>query len=286
MSTACLAPWLDVCHTMPAGLEKGRMDVSVVELVDVTMRRNQVQILRGIDWTIQSGEHWVVLGRNGCGKTSLLRIMAAMEFPTSGTVDLLGHRLGRTDVFTLRPRIGFASTSLLTLIPNSETVRNAVVTGLTSTLGRWREQFSPEEFARADLLMSQLGLSEFPNRRIGLLSEGERRRVGLARSLMAAPDLLLLDEPAAGLDLIGREDQLVRFDQLVADGTIETSVTVTHHLEEISESITHLAVMAQGRFVAQGPIDRVLNDETLTNAYGMPIRCVRNGSRWSAQVVR
>lgn len=262
------------------------MDDSVIRLTGVSMRRDPVQILNDVNWIVKPGQHWVLLGPNGCGKTTVLRIAAGMQFPTKGSVQLLGHQLGRVDVFTLRPRIGFASTSLLAQIPAGETVHNAVITGLTSTLGRWREQFDAEQTARADRLLEQLGLSEFPHRRIGVLSEGERRRVGLARALMSQPELLLQDEPAAGLDLLGREDQLLRFEELVASGTIPTSITVTHHLEEISPAISHVALMSRGTMVATGPIQAVLTDELLTAAYGRQVRVDSSGQRWFAQVVR
>ncbi|HEY0189027.1 MAG TPA: ABC transporter ATP-binding protein [Cellulomonas sp.] len=255
----------------------------VLDLQDVTIRRGTTTILDHLSWTVQEGERWVVLGRNGAGKTTLLQVAAGRMHPTSGTADLLGSRLGRVDVFELRPRIGLASAALAERLPASETVRDVVLTAAYGLTGRWRETYEAVDTSRADDLMAAFGVHGLAERRYGTLSEGERKRVQIARALMSDPELLLLDEPAAGLDLGGREELVGALAELAADRRSPALVLVTHHVEEIPPGFTHLLLLAGGRVHAAGPVDEVLTAENLTGAFGTPLRVERAGDRWTAR---
>ena len=259
--------------------------MAVVRARDVSVVREGVRILDAVRWTVEDGERWVVLGPNGAGKTTLLQVAAARLQPTSGTVDLLDERLGRVDVFELRPRIGLASAALAEQIPGSERVRDVVLTASYAVVGRWREAYDPVDVARATTLLSALGAAALTDRRFGTLSEGERKRVQIARALMSDPELLLLDEPAAGLDLGGREDLVLRLSAIAADPTSPALVLVTHHVEEIPPGFTHALLLRQGRVVAAGPLADVLTPAWLTATFGVPLVVERHGGRWSARAL-
>jgi iron complex transport system ATP-binding protein len=258
----------------------------VLDLQDVTIRRGTTTILDGLSWTVREGERWVVLGRNGAGKTTVLQVAAGRMHPTSGTADLLGSRLGRVDVFELRPRIGLASAALADRIPGSEVVRDVVLTAAYGVTGRWREAYEAVDEDRAADLMAAFGVSRFADRRFGTLSEGERKRVQIARALMSDPELLLLDEPAAGLDLGGREELVAALSELASDKRSPALVLVTHHVEEIPPGFTHLLLLADGRVHAAGPVDEVLTAENLSGAFGTPLTVERVGDRWTARGAR
>ena len=255
----------------------------VLHLQDVTIRRGTTTILDRLSWTVREGERWVVLGRNGAGKTTVLQVASGRMHPTSGTADLLGSRLGRVDVFELRPRIGLASAALAERIPGGELVRDVVLTAAYGMTGRWRESYEAVDEARAADLMAAFGVARFPDRRYGTLSEGERKRVQIARALMSDPELLLLDEPAAGLDLGGREELVAALAELAADRRSPVLVLVTHHVEEIPPGFTHLLLLADGRVHAAGPIGEVLTAENLSGAFGTPLQVERAGDRWTAR---
>jgi iron complex transport system ATP-binding protein len=255
----------------------------VLDLQDVSIRRGTTTILDGLSWRVREGERWVVLGRNGAGKTTMLQIAAGRMHPTSGTAELLGSRLGRVDVFELRPRIGLASAALAERIPGDEQVRDVVITAAYGVTGRWRETYEDVDEARAADLMAAFGVTHLAERRYGTLSEGERKRVQIARSLMADPELLLLDEPAAGLDLGGREELLGALSELAADHRSPALVLVTHHVEEIPPGFTHLMLMKDGHVHAAGPIAEVLTDQNLTDAFGTALQVERRGERWTAR---
>jgi iron complex transport system ATP-binding protein len=255
----------------------------VLDLQAVTIRRGTTTILDDISWTVREGERWVVLGRNGAGKTTLLQVASGRMHPTGGTAELLGERLGRVDVFELRPRIGLSSAALADRIPSGETVRDVVLTAAYGVTGRWRETYEELDESRASDLLRAFGVDHLGERYFGTLSEGERKRVQIARSLMTDPELLLLDEPAAGLDLGGREELVAALAELAADPKSPVLVLVTHHVEEIPPGFTHLLLLKDGHVHAAGPVDEVLTAQTLSGAFGLDLAVDRNGDRWSAR---
>jgi iron complex transport system ATP-binding protein len=254
----------------------------VVRMAGVGVRRGETMLLDGVDWTVELDERWVVLGPNGAGKTTLLRLAAAELHPTVGTVDVLGERLGRVDVFELRTRIGLSSAALGLRVPGDEIVRDVVISAGYAVLGRWRERYDPLDAERADELLGALGLRGLAGRPFGTLSEGERKRALIARALMTDPELLLLDEPAAGLDLGGREDLVARLSTLANDPDAPASVLVTHHVEEIPPGYSHCLLLRGGRVVAAGLLDDVLTDEYLSSTFGLPLAVQRRRGRYTA----
>ena len=255
----------------------------VLDLQAVTIRRGTTTILDRVSWTVREGERWVVLGRNGAGKTTMLQVASGRMHPTSGTADLLGERLGRVDVFELRPRIGLSSAALADRIPAGETVRDVVLTAAYGMTGRWRESYEELDESRAADLLRAFGVERFADRYFGTLSEGERKRVQIARSLMTDPELLLLDEPAAGLDLGGREELVAALAELAADPRSPVLVLVTHHVEEIPPGFTHVLLLRGGTVHAAGPVDEVLTAENLTGAFGVDLVVDHRDGRWSAR---
>lgn len=260
-----------------------RVDDSVLDLAQVTLKRGNTTLLSGIDWQVAPKDRWVVLGPNGAGKTTLLAVAAARVHPTSGRARVLGERLGSTDVFELRPRIGLASASLAERIPTTELVRDVVITSAYAVLGRFQEEYDDFDAERGATLLKQFGVEHLAERTYGTLSEGERKRVQIARAMMTDPELLLLDEPAAGLDLGGREDLVHRLSVLAVDERSPALVLVTHHVEEIPLGITHALLLRSGTIVASGPLVDVLTDENLSATFGVPVRVRMDGGRYFAQ---
>ncbi|THV34617.1 ABC transporter ATP-binding protein [Glycomyces buryatensis] len=254
----------------------------VLDLSGVTVRRGGNQLLDGIDWQVESDQRWVVLGPNGAGKTTLLNLAAARNHPTSGTVQVLGERLGAVDVFELRPLIGLSTTAVAESIPNGEKAFDVVRTAAWGMMGRWREEYDPLDDERAASLLRWLGVSQLADRPYGTLSEGERKRVLIARALMTDPELLLLDEPAAGLDLGAREALVATLSGLARDAAAPSMVLVTHHVEEIPPGFTHALVLSAGAVVAAGPIEEALTSESLSKAFGLPLTLTANGNRYTA----
>ena len=254
----------------------------VLRMDGVGVRRAGSMLLREVNWAVELDERWVVLGPNGAGKTTLLRLASAELHPTVGVVHVLGERLGRVNVFELRTRVGISSAGLGLRVPGDEVVRDVVVSAGYGVLGRWRERYENTDTDRADQLLDALGVRALAGRRFGTLSEGERKRVMIARALMTDPELLLLDEPAAGLDLGGREDLLDRLSTLAADPNAPTSVLVTHHVEEIPRGYSHALLLREGGVVAAGLIDDVLSDENLSATFGLPLGVRRRRGRYSA----
>ncbi len=255
----------------------------VLDLQDVSIRRGAKTILDHVSWTVADGERWVVLGRNGAGKTTMLQIAAGRMHPSSGTAHVLGERLGAVDVFELRPRIGVASAALADRIPGSETVLDVVLTAAYGMTGRWREQYEALDHERARALLDVFGVGDLAERTFGTLSEGERKRTQIARALMTDPELLLLDEPAAGLDLGGREELVAALAELARDHRSPVLVLVTHHVEEIPEGFTHGLLLRDGRVHAAGPLTDVLTAERLSETFGVDLEVDRHGERWSAR---
>jgi iron complex transport system ATP-binding protein len=256
---------------------------AVIQFVEVTVRRGAKTLLDRINWTVEEDERWAVLGPNGAGKTTLLQIAAATMHPSSGEAFVLGERLGRVDVFELRPRIGLASAALAERIPGRELVSDVVVSAGYSVLGRWREAYGRWDVRRATALLERLGVGAFATRTYGTLSQGEKARVQIARALMTDPELLLLDEPAAGLDLGGREDLLRRLTRFAADPGAPASVLVTHHVEELPPGITHVMLLRDGAVVASGLARDVLADGPLSETFGLALTVERRDGRWYAR---
>jgi iron complex transport system ATP-binding protein len=255
----------------------------VIRMEGVGVRRGAAVLLDHVDWRVELDEKWVVLGPNGAGKTTLLRLAAAQLHPSTGQVYVLGEQLGRTDVFELRPRIGFSSAALGTRIPGDELVQDLVVSASYAVLGRWRERYEEVDTVRAGALLTALGVGTLATRCFGTLSEGERKRVLIARALMTDPELLLLDEPAAGLDLGGREDLLSRLTALAVDADAPATVLVTHHVEEIPPGFTHALLMRDGGVVAQGLLDDVLTEANLSETFGLDLALERFEDRFFAR---
>jgi iron complex transport system ATP-binding protein len=255
----------------------------VLQLSDVTITRGQNVLLDRVSWAVHEDDRWVILGPNGAGKTTLLQIASARMHPTSGTATILGQTLGAVDVFELRPRIGLTSAALAERIPKGELVRDVVVSASYAVLGRWREQYESLDHDRAEMLLTWLGVGGLVDRTFGTLSEGERKRVQIARALMTDPELLLLDEPAAGLDLAGREGLLRTLTLVAADSTAPASVLVTHHVEEIPPGFTHVLLLRAGQVVAAGPLDPTLTEEALSETFGLKLELDQSDGRWTAR---
>ncbi|HET8662540.1 MAG TPA: ABC transporter ATP-binding protein [Micromonosporaceae bacterium] len=264
--------------------EDEAVDPDLVIAVDrVTVRRGGTYLLRDVTWRVELDERWVVLGPNGAGKTTLLNLAAARAHPSAGTVHVLGERLGRTDLAELRTRVGFATLALAERVPPDEIVQDVVLTASWAVVGRFRERYDPVDEVRARGLLDQLGVAPVADRPYGTLSEGERKRVQLARSLMSDPELLLLDEPAAGLDLGGREELLQRLTDLAYDPDAPALVLVTHHVEEIPAGFTHALLLREGSVVAQGLLTDTVTSEHLSKAFGLPLRVDYVDGRFTAR---
>ena len=243
----------------------------VAELSAAGVVRGNAWILKDATLRIEPGERWAVIGPNGAGKSTLLHLLAAMAAPAAGTVDILGERLGRADVAQLRTRIGFAGLSLGDRIPGTESVANSVLTGAWAVYARRRELYDIADEVRRDYLLGVFGLTGLAQRSFGTLSEGERKRVLIARALMPDPELLVLDEPAAGLDLAAREDLIRRMQWFADDPSAPALVLATHHLEEIPPATTHVAALRGGSIVHAGPATDVLTSSVLTQVFGLPV---------------
>jgi len=253
-----------------------------IRMSRVSVRRGQKLILNEIDWVVSEGQHWAILGPNGAGKTTALQIAATRMHPTSGTAYVLGEQLGRVDVFELRGHIGLVSANLAGRIPGGELALDVVVTAAYGTTGRWREAYETQDLERARRMLALFGVGALADRRFGTLSEGERKRVLLARAMMCDPEILLLDEPTAGLDLAGREYLIDALARLAATPGAPLMVLVSHHIEQIPPGFTHAALMSGGRFTTQGPIDQVLTSQAVSQAFGMDLTVRRFGHRYLA----
>jgi iron complex transport system ATP-binding protein len=255
----------------------------VLALESVSVRRDERLILDQVDWTVRRGQRWVVLGRNGSGKTTLIRLASLYLHPSSGTVRVLGQTLGRTDVRTLRTRIGLASPSLADQLRRELTPVEIVMSAKYAALEPWWHTYEQADRDRAVELLGRLGCARLAEARFGILSSGERQRVLLARTLMTEPGLLLLDEPTAGLDLGGREELVSTLADLARDPATPPTVLVTHHLEEIPPGFTHVLLLTAGRVVGAGPLDEVLTAPALSACFGIDLDVDRVDDRWSAR---
>ncbi|MGB4137342.1 MAG: ABC transporter ATP-binding protein [Microbacterium sp.] len=256
---------------------------SALELTDVVVRREGRNIVDHVTWQVSEDERWVVLGPNGAGKTTLLQLADTLLHPTSGTVTVLGETLGRTDVFEVRPRIGLASSAMARRMPRDETVLNSVLTAAYSVLGRWNERYEELDEQQALSVLEEWRLGHLADRLFGTLSDGEQKRVQIARAVMTDPELLLLDEPTASLDLGSREELLALLGEYAASAASPAMVMVTHHVEEIPVGFTHVLLLREGRVVAAGPLAETLTAEALTEAFGMSIVLTEDAGRYAAR---
>jgi iron complex transport system ATP-binding protein len=255
----------------------------VLELVDVSVVREGHALLDDVSWSVKEGERWVILGPNGAGKTTLLNLASSYLFPSAGSASVLGERLGGVDVFELRPRIGMAGIAMADKLPRSQTVLRTVLTAAYGMTAHWQEEYEAVDEERARAFLDRLGMSEYLDRKFGTLSEGERKRTLIARAMMTDPELLLLDEPAAGLDLGGREDLVRRLGRLARDPYAPSMIMVTHHVEEIAPGFTHVLMIRQGKVLAAGPLETELTSRNLSRCFGLPLVVEKRGDRWTAQ---
>jgi len=256
---------------------------TVLQLSDVSVVRDGNEILSSVSWTVDDSERWVVLGPNGAGKTTLLQLAAAQLHPSSGEVHILEDVLGHVDVFELRPRIGFASTALARRVPRDERVIDVVLTAAYSVTGRWNETYEEIDNRRAERVLGEWKLGHLKDRRFGDLSDGEQKRVQIARAVMTDPELLLLDEPAASLDLGAREELLQLLGGFAAASDAPGMIMVTHHVEEIPTTFTHALLLANGAVKASGPVADVITSENLSETFGLDLVLTSENGRFTAR---
>ncbi len=256
---------------------------AVVELAGVSVVRGGNRLLDDVSWQVEDDERWVVLGPNGAGKTTLLQVVSTHLHPTEGVVGVLGEVVGTVDVFELRPRIGLASVVLGDRVPRGERVSDVVMSASYAVLGRWKEDYDDLDRARAADLLQETGVAHLADRPFGTLSEGERKRVQIARALMTDPELLLLDEPAAGLDLGGREDLVSTLSVLALDEGSPATILVSHHVEEIPPGFTHALLLRAGSVVAAGPLEETMTEAVLSRTFGQPLHLTKADGRYAAR---
>ncbi|MDJ1371139.1 ABC transporter ATP-binding protein [Gulosibacter molinativorax] len=255
----------------------------VVKFEDVRVIRSGRPILDGVNWSVDETDRWVILGPNGAGKSTLLSIASAQLHPTSGQVTILDEQLGRANVFDIRPRIGFASSAMAKLIPEDETVRNTVLTAGYAVAGRWNESYDEIDNEQTDRVLAEWQLENLAERTFGTLSDGERKRTLIARAVMTDPELLLLDEPSASLDLGARENLLASLTDYAASDFAPAIVMVTHHVEEIPVGVTHALLIREGKIVTAGPLAESLTAANLTETFGLPLDLTYHGGRFAAR---
>ena len=261
------------------------MSSYVIQLENVERRFGETAALENISWQVKQGEHWVVLGPNGSGKSTLLQIAGLHLHPSSGDVTVLDHQLGQVDIRQLKSEVGFVSASLSSSFRSSIMAYEVVMTALYGALEPWWHTYSNNDHARACLLLEQVGCGDRANHTFGILSSGEKQRVLLARSLMTDPELVLLDEPTAGLDLGGREELLSSLTALASDSSGPSVVLVTHHVEDIPQDFTHAALMSNGQMINQGDMKEVMNEENLSECFDLKISLLNEGGRYFAKVL-
>lgn len=256
--------------------------VNVLRFSDVTYVRDRRPILSGIDWAVEDSERWVILGPNGAGKTTLMKLATANDYPTTGSVEVLDQRLGRVDIFELRNRIGFVSSATGNRLPASETVRDIVLTAAYGVEGRWNEQYDDVDVRQAERILSEWDLADYVDRAFGTLSDGERKRALIARAVMTDPEMLLLDEPSASLDLGARERLLQMLSGFAQSPHSPAMIMVTHHVEEVPPGFTHALLLRDGRVQAAGPIAETLTAANLEATFGMPFDLSVSNGRYAA----
>lgn len=257
-----------------------------LRFADVDLDRGTTPVLRGINWQVSAGERWAVIGPNGSGKTTLMQLASGYLHPTRGTVDVLGRRLGRTDVRALRKRVSTVSASVARVMVPWLTAKEVVVSACQGALEPWWHTYSASEWGRAEELLAAASFGHIAERPFGVLSEGERQQVLLARALMTEPELLLLDEPCAGLDMGGRERLLARLGSLASGTAAPPTVLVTHHVEEIPEGFSHVLLLRAGRVLVAGRIASALSAEALSECFGLPLELRHDEGRWTSRSAR
>jgi iron complex transport system ATP-binding protein len=249
-------------------------------LNNITVTRDQKHILNNVDWQVASNQRWVIIGPNGAGKTTLLRVAAAQIHPSTGSAKLLGESLGQVNVFELRTRIGFASNAMSSHIPNSETVLDAVMTASYGITGRWNEMYEDVDKRRALRVLAEWQLEELADRAFGTLSDGEKKRAQIARAVMPDPELLLLDEPVASLDMAAREHTISILGNYASAPMAPAIVMVTHHIEEIPRGFSHALILRAGQVFAAGEIASTITTEKVSEAFGYPLEVTREADRF------
>lgn len=257
--------------------------VEVLRIENVGVRRGEKMILDAVSWTVNEGERWVILGPNGAGKTTLLELAAARMYPTTGAVTILGEPLDDLEVAEIRPRIGFSSAALADEIPGRARVLDVVRTAAYGLIRTWKEKYDDVDEDRARALLASFGIADLEKRRFSSLSEGERKRTQIARALMSDPELLLLDEPAGGLDLGGREILLRSLTNIAANESSPVMVMVTHQVEEIPVGFTHALLLRAGKVTAAGPIEQVMTPQALSETFALSLTVEQHRDRWSAR---
>lgn len=257
----------------------------VLAVSDVTIRRGGREILSHFSWDVNEGERWVILGPNGAGKTTLISMISGRLYPTSGTVSIIGEQLGKVDLAELRPLVGLASVALDARIAPTERVLDVVRSASYGFTGTWREEYEAEDDVRAAGLLTTLGVGDLVDRKFGSLSSGEKKRVGVARALMPDPEILVLDEPASGLDFGGREQLLASLHELADAVYAPVMVLVTHHVEEIPEGFTHALLMKDGKIFAAGEINEVLTSANLSGVFGINTELTVSNGRYTARAI-
>jgi iron complex transport system ATP-binding protein len=255
----------------------------VLRFASVDVVRGEAPVLHGVDWTVRDGERWAVLGPNGSGKTTMMQLASGYLHPTRGVVEVLGRRLGRVDVRQLRERLGIVSAAVARMLLPNISAQDVVLSARYAALEPWWHEYSDEDRATALKLLADAGFASVAGRAFGVLSEGERQQVLLARTLMAEPELILLDEPAAGLDVAGRERLVTRLSQLAADREAPPMVLVTHHVEEIPAHFSHVLLLRNGQVVTAGPIGQALTSESLTACFGLPLVLTGQAGRFTCR---
>lgn len=249
----------------------------------VDLDRVTTPVLSGVDWSVRREDRWVVLGPNGSGKTTIFELASGYLHPTRGSVEILGHRLGRVDVRRLRERIGLVSSAVAKKLMPNVTAEGIVVSGRHAALETWWHSYSKTDHDRAASLLANAGFASIADRPFGFLSDGERQQVLLARAMMGDPDLLLLDEPAAGLDMGGRERLVARLSDIATGGASPPIVMITHHVEEIPAAFTHVLLLRDGKVVTAGPIYEALSAASLSETFGVPLVLEGTGGRWHSR---
>lgn len=256
--------------------------VNVLRFTDVSYLRDGRTILDRVNWSVEDSDRWVILGPNGAGKTTLMKLATANDYPSTGSVDVLDKRLGTVDIFELRNRLGFVSSASARRIPANEIVRDLVLTSAYSVEGRWNEHYDDIDVRQAERILAEWDLGDFADHTFGTLSDGERKRAMIARAVMTDPEVLLLDEPSASLDLGARERLLQMLSGFAQSPSSPAMVMVTHHVEEVPPGFTHVLMLRGGRIQAAGPIADTLTAANLEATFGMSFELSVSDGRFSA----